>query len=138
MQLDVVVPALTQLTENHIDPDGLIQLVDKNSEEILEIPAATIEFMKEILQRVLAGESTTVIPGDTELTESDAADILNVSRAYLLKLLEDDEIPHGNTRSLCRVRMDDLMAYKTESDRRADEALDELVAISQELGLYDL
>jgi len=138
MQLYSVVPALQRLVGNHIDRDGLIQLVDKKSEEVLEISPVTLALIKDILDRLSTGEPTTLIPGDAELTDSDAADILNVSRSFLIQLLEEDEIPHSRIRSLYRVRMDDLMAYKIERDKRANEALDEMVRISQELGLYDL
>ncbi|MCY3832640.1 MAG: excisionase family DNA-binding protein [Chloroflexi bacterium] len=138
MQLYSVVPVLQRLVENHTERDGLIQLVDKKSEETLEIALATLTLVKDILDRLSTGDPITLIPGDAELTDLEAADVLNVSRSFLIKLLENDEISHSRIRSLYRVRMDDLMAYKVERDKRADEALDEMVRISEELGLYDL
>ncbi len=138
LQLSAVIQALKQLTHAYRERDDIVQLVDKKSEEVLEIPVATVALLLDILQRLQADEATTLIPGDAELTDSQAADILHVSRSYLLNLLENDEIPHSKTRSLFRLRMDDLMAYKKERDKRTDTALDELVALSQELGLYDL
>lgn len=138
LQLDLVVPALQRLLGNHRDRDGLIKLVDKKSEEVLEISPLALALIREILERLSASEPTTLMPGDAELSDLDAAHILNVSRAYLIKLLEEDEIPHSKVHSIYRVRMDDLMAYKRESDKRTDDALDEMVSISQELGLYDL
>ena len=138
MQLCSVVPALQRLVENHTERDGLVQLVDKKSEETLEITLATLTLVKDILEQLSTGDPTTLIPGDAELTDLEAADLLNVSRSFLIKLLENGEIPHGKIRSLYRVRMDDLMAYRVERDKRANEALDEMVRISEELGLYDL
>lgn len=138
LQLSAVIQGLKQLTHVYHERDDIVQLVDKKSEETLEIPVATVALLLDILQRLQADEATTLIPGDACLTDAQAADILNVSRSYLLNLLENNEIPHSKTRSLFRVRMDDLMAYKQESDKRTDKALDELVALSQELGLYDL
>ena len=138
LQLDSVVPALQRLVDNRTVRDGPIHLVDKNSEEVLEISPATLLLIRDILDRLSVGKPTTIIPGDAELTDLDAADFLNVSRSFLIQLLEEDQIPHSKIRSLYRVRMDDLMAYKIERDKRADEALDEIVRISEELGLYDL
>ena len=138
MQLDLVVPALQRLADNYADRDGLIQLVHKNSEEILEISPATLTLIKETLERLSVAKPTTLIPGDAELTDLDAADILNVSRSFLIQLLEAGEIPFRKIHSCYRVRMDDLMSYKYESDKKRAEALDEMVRISEELGLYDL
>lgn len=67
----------------------------------------------------------------------EAADILNVSRPYLIKLLEAGEIPFHKVGRHRRIRIKDLMRYKADSDQRMDEAMDELVALSEELGLYD-
>ena len=138
LQLGTVVPALQRLVDYYADRDSSIQLVDKSSEEVLEISPATLALIKDILERFSAGEPATLIPGNAEVSDVDAANILNVSRSFFIKLLEEDEIPYSRFHSLYRVRMDDLMAYKMDRDRRRDEALDEMVRISQELGLYDL
>ena len=138
LQLDMVVPALQRLVDNQIDRDGLVQLVDKNSEELLEIPPATLTLIKDILERLSDAMPTTLIPGEAELVDLDAANILNVSRSFLIKLLDEDEIPSRKSNFLYRVRMDDLMTYKKTRDIRREEALDEMVRISQDLGLYDL
>ena len=138
LQLNSIVPALQRLLDKHRDRDALIQLVDKKSEEILEISPAALALVRDILERLAAAEPTTLISGDAVLTDIDAAEILNVSRSFLIQLLEEDAIPYSRIRSLYRVRMDDLMAYKIERDKRSDEALDEMVKISQDLGLYDL
>jgi excisionase family DNA binding protein len=72
------------------------------------------------------------------LTTQQAADFLNVSRPYFIRLLEQGAIPHTKTGSHRRVRLDDVLAYKRQRDAERRRALDDLVALSQEMGLYEL
>ncbi len=94
--------------------------------------------LKDILEAMAAGHSITIIPQHAELTTVEAADILNVSRPYLIKLLESGEIRFRKVGTHRRIMMEDLVAYKEKSDRQSRAAMDELVALSEELGLYDL
>jgi excisionase family DNA binding protein len=66
-----------------------------------------------------------------------AADLLNVSRPHLVKLLERGEIPYHRAGSHRRVVLEDLLVYKEKRDRERLEALDEITRISDELCLYD-
>ncbi|WP_051149865.1 excisionase family DNA-binding protein [Methylohalobius crimeensis] len=77
----------------------------------------------------------TIVPTHTELTTQEAANILNVSRSYLIKLLEEGTIPFTSTGSHRRVRYQDLMKYKAVRDRRSREALEELAKQSQKLDM---
>lgn len=65
------------------------------------------------------------------LTVEEAADILNVSRPYLVRMLEQGEFPHHKVGRHRRVRYQDLMDYKTAMDIKRSSALDELSALSQ-------
>ena len=77
------------------------------------------------------------MPIDRELTTQQAADLLNNSRPYLVKLLEQGESPYTKTGTHRRIRFSDLMNYKVRRDGQRAEALTELTQQSQELGLYD-
>ena len=68
-----------------------------------------------------------------ELTTQQAADILNVSRPYVVKLLEEGKIPHTKRGRHRRIRFDDLMSYKEKDDRERSLAFDELVRLSEDL-----
>jgi excisionase family DNA binding protein len=67
----------------------------------------------------------------------EAADILHVSRPFLVKLLEEGQIPYFRTGTHRRIHFQDVMAYKVRRDAERREALDELTRLGQEMGLYD-
>ena len=103
--------------------------------KIIEIPRQAIEMFSEILNKMANGEAVMLIPLHKELTTQEAADILGVSRPYVVKLLEEGEIPHRKLRRHRRILFEDLMEYKERSDREVDSALDALTAEAQELGM---
>jgi excisionase family DNA binding protein len=118
---------------------SVLKIVQKDgTEEPIELPASAIYLLIELLSQMAQGNAITIIPIHAELTTQEAADLLNVSRPYLIKLLEAQEIPFRKVGRHRRVRFEDLMSYKKriDGDRRA--ALDELTAQAQELNLgYD-
>ena len=115
-----------------------LQIVEAENQEPLVLPVGALALLKDVLEAMAAGRSITMIPHHAELTTMEAADILNVSRPYLIKLLEGGEIPFRKVGRHRRILMEDLMAYKEESDRNRRAAMDKMVALSEELGLYDL
>ena len=90
-----------------------------------------------ILTEMGQGNAVAVSPIQAELTTNQAAELLNVSRPYLTKLLDDGVIPFRKVGTHHRVWLADVLAYKREAYTKRREALAELTALSQELGLYD-
>jgi excisionase family DNA binding protein len=111
-----------------------IIFLDENNEEVV-LPAAALELLKGILVQMAQGNAVTLVPIHAELTTQQAADILNVSRPYLVKLLEGGDIPFTKKGSHRRVLFKDIKAYKEDIDAKRLEALDELSALSQELDM---
>jgi excisionase family DNA binding protein len=72
-----------------------------------------------------------------EVTTQEAADILNVSRPYLIKMLEEEKIPYVTVGSHRRIPLQPLLEYKERRDEEREQGLRELTQLSQELGLYD-
>jgi excisionase family DNA binding protein len=78
----------------------------------------------------------SIVPVHEELTTQEAADILNVSRQYLVELLDTQTIPHTKVGTHRRIRFGDLMHYKNDRDAQRKEGLSRMTKKSQQLGLY--
>ena len=81
------------------------------------------------------GNAVALIPTHAELTTQQAADLLNVSRPYMAKLLDEGKIPGRTVGKYRRVRFDDVMTYKQKDDDVRAKVIDQLNAEAQELGM---
>jgi excisionase family DNA binding protein len=109
-----------------------LRVADAEQEMPLELPAGAVALLMEILEAMAAGQGVSLIPENAELTTVQAAEILNVSRPYLIKLLEERALPHRKVGKHRRIRMEDVMAYKDRIDQEREAVLDELVADAQQ------
>jgi excisionase family DNA binding protein len=115
-----------------------VKLTDGDEEQSIALPAAAVTLLMDILGAMASGRGVTLIPENAELTTVQAAEILNVSRPFLIKLLEEKEIPFRKVGSHRRVRMEDIMNYKQKIDKEREYILEQLVAAAQELDMgYD-
>ncbi|MEV0586301.1 helix-turn-helix domain-containing protein [Nonomuraea sp. NPDC050310] len=105
-------------------------------DDALVLPRDAVTMLAYILTQLAEGRGVTAMPSHAELTTRQAADLLNVSRPYLIGLLDAGKIPHRLVGRHRRVRFEDLMAYKQRSDAAGRKAADDLVALSEELDLY--
>jgi excisionase family DNA binding protein len=106
-----------------VDPDG----------ETTEIPDSVFHALKLVVQSMAQGQTITLVPHGKELTTQEAAGLLHVSRPHLIKLLDQDAIPHHKVGTHRRVRIDDVLAYRSKRDTTRREKLDELIQVSEEL-----
>lgn len=112
-----------------------VQLVPEGGgaeEESLTLPAPVLDLLFAILTEMAEGNAVTLIPIHAELTTQQAADLLNVSRPFLVELLEKGEIPHRKVGTHRRILFRDLMEFKQRSEAERKKALDELVADAQD------
>ncbi|KAA9166776.1 helix-turn-helix domain-containing protein [Amycolatopsis acidicola] len=110
-------------------------VVDDDQDEALEVPRPAVELLARILAHMAAGESVSLVPTHAELTTQQAADLLHVSRPFLIGLLEAGEIEYRTVGKHRRVKVESLRQYLRADDRRRRDAADELSALSQEMGL---
>lgn len=103
--------------------------------ELLVLPSSVIRLLTEILTEMAQGNAVTLIPVHAELTTQQAADFLNVSRPFLVKLLEKRKIPFHKVGTHRRIAFRDLADYKRQIDADRLAVLDELSAQAQELGM---
>ncbi|GAA6623705.1 helix-turn-helix domain-containing protein [Scytonema sp. NUACC26] len=113
------------------------KLVNANGEEI-PISDNVFKVLQEILPALEQGRTiVTISPANSELTTQEAADILNVSRPYLIKLLNNNEIPHVKTGSHRRIKLKDVMDYKEKREAQTAQSFNKLTEIMQDNGLFD-
>lgn len=98
----------------------------------VSLAAAIADLIIDLLRHIANGDMVTLVPTGAMLTTQQAADILNVSRPHLSKLLKDGEIPFIPVGSHRRVMHEDLMAYKEKRDASRERALDDLAQRGQE------
>lgn len=107
------------------------------SGEPIELPHSVFEVLVRVVHEMAQGNAVRVLPVYAELTTQQAADLLNVSRPYLVGLLEDGDIPFKKVGTHRRVRLEDLLVYKEKRDGERLALLDEMARDAQEHGLYD-
>ena len=112
------------------------KLVGTDGEEI-SIPDAVYSVMRQAIHIMASGQAVSLVPLDCQLTLQQAADILNVSSSFLLKLLEQEKIPYIKASSHQRIQFKDLIAYKQQRGLERRQSLQELTQLSQDEGFYE-
>jgi excisionase family DNA binding protein len=107
--------------------------VEVGDEDALVVPRQVAVMLAQVLGMLANGQGVQIMPDSAMLTTQQAADMLNVSRPYLIKLLDQGEIPFKKVGTHRRILFQDVLTYKTQDDQDRRKVLDELAALGQEL-----
>lgn len=108
---------------------------DDQATHVVELPTMALRLLADILAELAHGNAVKIVPVHAELTTQEAADLLNVSRPHLVKLLDDGALPHHKTGKHRRIRFSELMDYKSRREEERRRALEELVDLGQQMGI---
>ncbi|WP_342661665.1 hypothetical protein Rruber_05477 (plasmid) [Rhodococcus ruber] len=116
--------------------DGTFDVTVAGTSESVHLPSSALELIREVLANMAAGQGVTVVPAHAELTTQQAAELLNVSRPHVIKLLDQGHIRYRLVGRHRRILASSLLEYRRTQQRDARRAADDLAALSEELGLY--
>mgnify|MGYP001371890723 FL=1 len=126
---------LERLLAEH--PDSRIGVWSDDG-SIVDVPDSVRHVVREAVRLLAQDEAVAGSAIERELTTQQSADLLNVSRTYLVQLLDRGDIPFHRVGTHRRVNAQDVLAYKRDRDQRRREGLRRLTRTSRRLGLYDL
>lgn len=113
----------------------VIKLRIQESDEVVSIPLKALKLLKAIISNMAQGKSIALMATDAEITTQQAAEILNVSRPHIIKLLEKGEIPFKKTGSHRRILLQDILEYESKFKIKRRKKLDALAKEAQTLNL---
>jgi excisionase family DNA binding protein len=114
---------------------GMLQVVDPKGQR-LELPTTLVDVMYRAAGLLAKGQPVAVLPEEKMLSTQEAADLLNVSRQYLVRLVDAGELAAAKVGSHRRLRVADIVAFKSARDAKRTWALDRLTELSEETGGY--
>lgn len=132
---DAALGRVKSYLEAHPSGPSVVRVIVEETDGELLLPRAAVELFAQILAFMAAGHGVSVVPADAELTTQQAADLLNVSRPYLIGLLDAEEIEYRKVGKHRRVKASSLLDYLRRDDQRRRAAADELSALTQEMGM---
>jgi len=101
----------------------------------LTLPSSALRLLFDILKQMAQGNAITLLPIHAELTTQEAANLLNVSRPFLVTLLEEGKIPYRKVGTRRRILAKDILAYKAQEEKARYDVLEELTKQAQKLNM---
>ena len=121
---------------SHAEERDIRVVVGGDPDDTLSLPRSAVELLARVLAHMAVGQAVSVVPAHAELTTQQAADLLNVSRPFLIGLLDSGLIEYRRVGKHRRVRADSLLDYKRKDDHTRRDAADELTKLNRDMGLY--
>jgi excisionase family DNA binding protein len=135
-QMTALSEALIRMAHKRKSRAPRCQLCGPKGENI-PLPETVFHVLERVVEVMARGDSITVVPVGREVTTQQAANLLNVSRQYLVRLLDEGRIPFRRTGKHRRLRVEDVLSFKEKRDRDRRAGLRELTRMTEEFGGYD-
>jgi excisionase family DNA binding protein len=116
------------------DSQPHVELCTLEGEQIT-VPAPAFQLFVDMLTHLANGDGVVLLPEHAELSTQQAADMLNVSRPYVVQLIEERKLPARKVGTHRRILLHDLLDYKRRDDAEREEVMQKLTDEAQELGL---
>ena len=100
---------------------------------LLKLPPKVLRLLADLLGSLAQGKAVAIMPKELDVTTQEAAMFLNVSRPFVIRLLDEGKIPHHKVGTHRRIRFEDVVQYKDDRTKRSQDALQELVDQAQGL-----
>ncbi|PNG24202.1 helix-turn-helix domain-containing protein [Methylocella silvestris] len=125
---------LRQILATQAAGDAKLRVLDEENKEPFEVTLtpALSSLMMELLRHIGSGDAVTLVPVSQMLTTQQAADLLNVSRPFLISLRDKGEIEHTKVGRHRRIKAENLFAYKRTRDAKRSDALSDLAELDAE------
>ncbi|KPQ01017.1 MAG: toxin-antitoxin system antidote component [Bacteroidetes bacterium HLUCCA01] len=114
---------------------GSVYLTVSSDSSPISIPSDAVFYLEQILEHMAKGQQVEIVSGSQMMTTQQAADFMNVSRPYVVKLMETGELPFTKVGTHRRIAFKDLDTYQTAQKKRARKALQKLADQAQELDM---
>lgn len=105
--------------------------------EAIEVPQSVFHVLERVVEVMARGDSITIVPVGREVTSQQAADLVNVSRQYLVRLLDEGRLPFRKVGKHRRIRIEDVLSFKAQRDSDRRKGLRELSQLTEEFGGYE-
>lgn len=116
---------------------GQVDVITEGTNEPIRLRRDVAELLREILANTAAGRTVSIVPTSAELTTQQAADLLNVSRPHVVKLLDQGILKGHKVGTHRRLYASDVQDFKHRRALEQRAAADKLAILSDELGLYE-
>lgn len=110
--------------------------IQVNQDDVnIVLPLKLLNVLQTILDLMAEGKAFSLMPANAELTTQEAADLLNVSRPFITKLLKQNLISYNQVGTHRRIPLEDLIRYMAKMKRERKESLDDLADLGQQYNM---
>lgn len=119
----------------HHDSREPVRLTVDEDRETVTVPRAAVDLLVVVLANMAAGQGVSLVPAHSELTTQQGADLMNVSRPFLVRLLQAGDIEYRLVGTHRRIKAASLLDYMRRDDAQRRKAADELTVLTQGMGI---